>query len=227
MRNLEARKRSSVILDALRNMDVTSDFESLPWSENTLFIKEVQDASAIEESTPLDPLGYLYASAILSVRGNSQGALAMLEKGIRNASRNVSYYPVLKSQRNRINKNLQTRPPDAINRVPSEVLLKILSGCSAVMTFECLNVCQRWRSILLHAHYLWNKVVVEYEDYQRRKDDRIGLIKTFQLLPVIARHVQSLVFNTTSLRETAGFFQLIKEQDFSSLQSLSLSTYSE
>ncbi|KAI8148194.1 hypothetical protein BJV82DRAFT_663576 [Fennellomyces sp. T-0311] len=222
----EAYKRSSVIIDALKNMDNANDFQMLPWDHDTRFLQEMQDALVIEQSMPLDPVGYLYASAIFSVRGNNQDALSRLETGIQNASPNNSLYPMLEYQKSRIEKQVQLWPPDWINKVPNEVLLRITDGVDDETRLQCLRVCRRWRSILLRACYLWQQLVIEDEHYQHRKKGNIGLDCATVLLPAIAHHVRSMVFKTTSLKETVVFFTFMSTLDFSHLRSLSLVTYS-
>ncbi|KAI9260658.1 hypothetical protein BDA99DRAFT_538255 [Phascolomyces articulosus] len=114
--------------------------------------------------------------------------------------------------------------------VPFECFIVIIQQLNQQELFQCLFVCQRWRTRLIESKELWRQLNVvsdvfpDFEvDLTIAKDNRmLNMQQSSMLMPAISDYVESLIIQGPTFQNNDEFFKSFSKWKMTSIRSLRL-----
>ncbi|KAI8142957.1 hypothetical protein BJV82DRAFT_684842 [Fennellomyces sp. T-0311] len=191
------------------------DIHALPWARKINLTSAFQDAQALMHCEPHNSSGYLYASALWSVRANAKQALIVVEKGIHEVSPTDPHYSLLEQHRKWAKERLQIRF-DILADSPYDIFCAIVTHLNIDSLCESLVVSHTWRSKLLECPDPWRHLMVD----RKLVLGQILPSPSGSILPLVAQHNEHLTLFGRFPRMNDKYLGLIEADKFPHLRSL-------
>ncbi|KAI8137602.1 hypothetical protein BJV82DRAFT_674535 [Fennellomyces sp. T-0311] len=203
-----ALRMSTHLIDELRSQIVDAlELRASIWEKKVNLTEELKDALQIKKYDMCNVGAYLRAAKVYSKQEKLQEALDILFEASC-IGPGEDDYTLIQQKIAKAEERLKHRV-DFITRAPYDIVCNILRYISPNDAFTCLEVCDRWRQVLLNCPVPWEAVHPSYMCWH----------KEFDMVPTVSHHIQRLSLHFVKCEQG---FKFLNEFQFPRLQYLEI-----
>ncbi|KAI8143361.1 hypothetical protein BJV82DRAFT_713558 [Fennellomyces sp. T-0311] len=204
-----ALHNSTNLIQELRQQTVNAlELRASIYEKKANHTKELEDTLLIAEYDCNNTSAYLRAARIYSEQEKLYEALDYLRKALHTSPKKkirVMIWNLLTKTKERLRRRV-----DFIAAAPYDIVCNILSHLGPHYASICMDVCHRWREVILGCPVIWENV----DSYIPYWNERFDMVRT------VSHHVRKLLLRYRGTTHFTSWSEFVKEVPFPRLQFL-------
>ena len=217
----KAIQQSSALADNLNAMLIkTIKFRMNVWRKKGDLVQQLKDAETLIEKAPKDPIGYISAAYVFSMRGQQKQVIHIAKAGMEIIPKDDNNYEILSKQYTAAYLR-SSRCIDFLGQLPYDLCCKIVNHLPLTTHVSCLKVSRTWRDRVLNHPIIWRRCFTFDSVPGNEREMKIA----YQVLPQVTRFVEKLELDHRfSATRFEKYIELLGSANFSCLKALHITT---